>query len=71
MTEDSLMRLLENDKSLKFIFSDIAEISFMYKNDKDFRLALNAYVEGKIINREYLARNSFLVNEIKKYSRVN
>ncbi|MBL4669906.1 MAG: OmpA family protein [Flavobacteriales bacterium] len=65
MTEDSLMRLLENDKSLKFIFSDIAEISFLYKNDKDFRLALNAYVEGKIINREYLARNSFLVNEIK------
>lgn len=64
MTEDSLQRLLERDKSLSFMFSDFAEISYMYKNDENFRLALNSYVEGKKIDKEYLKKNTFLVNEI-------
>ena len=71
MTEDSLKNLLQKDKSLSFIFPDYAEISFMYKNNRDFRLALNSYVEGKIIDREYLAKNSILVNDLDNSSELS
>ena len=47
------------------MFSDVAEISYMYSNDENFRFALNAYVEGKSIDKEYLKKNTFLVNDIK------
>jgi len=64
ITEDSLITLLEEDKKLKFIFPDYAEISFLYENDEEFRYALNSYVQGKKINMEYLKEKSILLNEI-------
>lgn len=65
ITEDSLMTLLEKDKNLKFIFPDYADISFLYKNDAEFRYALNSYVQGKKIDIQYLKEKSILLNEIE------
>ena len=70
MTEDSLKNLLERDKSLSFIFADFAEISYMYNNDENFRYALNAYVGGTKVDKEYLKKNTFLVNDIKNVSEL-
>lgn len=64
ITEDSLRSLLEKDKNLKFIFPDYAEISFMYKNDAEFRYALNSYIKEKTIDRAYLAKTKLIVNEM-------
>ncbi len=63
ITEDSLLSLLEKDKNLKFIFPNYAEVSFLYKNDEQFRYALNSYVQGKKIDINYLKEKSILLNE--------
>lgn len=64
ITEDSLVSLLSKDEKLKFIFPKYAEISFLYKNDEEFRYALNSYVQGKKIDIDYLRHKSILLNEI-------
>lgn len=64
ITEDSLRNLLEKDKNLKFIFPDYADISFMYKNNTEFRYALNSYIKEKTIDRAYLAKTKLIVNDM-------
>lgn len=64
ITEDSLKNLLEKDQNLKFIFPDYAEISYMYKNDTEFRYALNSYVKEKTVDRAYLTKTKLIVNEM-------
>jgi outer membrane protein OmpA-like peptidoglycan-associated protein len=70
MTEDSLKNLLERDATLSFIFSDLTEVSYMYKTDDNFRFALNNYVEGKTIDKSYLKKNSFLVNDMENVAEL-
>ncbi|MBI2280074.1 MAG: PD40 domain-containing protein, partial [Bacteroidetes bacterium] len=65
ITEDSLMRLLEADENLKFIFPDYAEISFLYENNSDFRYALNSYIKGTSTNLNSIKESTLLVNDMK------
>lgn len=64
INEDSLISLLNNDTTLKLIFPDITEISFLYNEDPDFRLAINSYVESKKITLDYLKDKTILQNKI-------